>query len=130
MPIADRHAGDAGDRAGMDIRRRFEPPVRRFHADDVAVRDLQFGGGLRIDLDGQAPHGTRCRVGQLLEPRQVRAAAIVKLQRWVGLEMERVLRGIAFEAGRLEVRALRHWAAGALAGGGSSQMPPWRRTSS
>ena len=52
---------------------------------------LQLLRGLRVDLDPAAPHRGRQRIGQLLQPRQVRRRAVVERLRGVGQEVERIL---------------------------------------
>ena len=106
MPVADRHADHARDRA----RDEHTPALRATRAAIPRApcrrsRCCKLRGGLGIDLDRQSPDGARGRVGQLLHPGQVRAAAVVELQRRVRLEMERVLSRVAFEPGRRRSRA-------------------------
>ena len=57
-------------------RRRAQRAVRRRDLDDVALRDAEPRGRLRIDLDPAAPHRRGQRIGHLLQPRQMRSRSV------------------------------------------------------
>ena len=92
MPLAQRD----GDRVLMnsEIRecRRPHRAVRRLDLEDVAALDAEPLRGLGMDLDPRAPADLRDRVGQLLEPRLVRAATVAEHRRRIRDEEEVALR--------------------------------------
>ena len=97
MAVADRHRDDVGRDAGKDHRRRAHAALRRRDLDEIALRNLQALGRLRVDLHPAAPHRGRQRIRHLLQPRQVRGRSVAELRRFVREEMERELRRVAVE---------------------------------
>ena len=88
VALPDRERDRVRPHAEIQIRRCADLPRLRRHLDDVAALDPQPRRGLWMDLDPRAPQHLRDRIGQLLQPRLVRAASVAEHRREIGDEIE------------------------------------------
>src|SRR5205823_9991296 len=82
--VADGHRDDAWVQAGIDVHTRDDAAVRRRDLDVVALADPEPRGRIRMDFGAVGPDGLVDRIGQLLQPRRIRVAAVEELRGWTG----------------------------------------------
>ena len=75
VPLTDRHRDDVGREPGLMNAGALSDADARRHLDDVAEPRCRALGRLRVEFDPAAPHRRGHRIGQLLQPRQVRQRA-------------------------------------------------------
>ena len=75
--------------SGGQPRRRLHAAVRRDHFDLVTVGHAMSRRRFGMNFNAIAPNGLGDRIGQLLEPRNVRVAAVEELRGGVGDKRQR-----------------------------------------
>ena len=88
MPLPERHRDHAGTHRALDQDRRLDRAVLGFDLDDVVLGDAELARRLGMHLGPAVPHDLRDRLRQLLQPRLVRAAPVVKKNVWIGVNRE------------------------------------------
>src|SRR5208282_89858 len=102
MPLSQRNRDHTRTDGALHQNRRLDRAVLRFDLDDIVPGDAELARRLGMDLGPAVPHDLGDRLGQFLEPRLVRAAAVVKENVWIGVNGKfRLSRG---RYGRLERR--------------------------
>src|SRR5262245_51854985 len=78
VSLAERNRDRVLVNAEVREHRRADRAVRRLHVDEIAALESEPLRGLGMHLDPRTPRDLRDRIGKLLKPRLVRAAAVAE----------------------------------------------------
>src|SRR4051794_30907995 len=100
MALSNRNRNDVRAQARVDVGWEFQDTLGRSDRQYIAFVNLELARGLGVYLRPRSPHDRRHRIGHLLQPGEMRSAAVSERRRWIDVECERKLLGIPDQSAR------------------------------